>query len=108
MVIKTLKEGKKPHLRSISIMTKGDDFTYGCDPEYAYRQIKNLGYFDYKEKIDYDIAEKLLNAFGVEEQMKKLITERNLKPYLDRHHVSLKYPYLNAETEEDMGDLLNF
>lgn len=106
-VIKSLKAGEKPYLRPIVVRTVGDDFTYGTDKDYADRVVKQYGYFNYPERIDYDIAKKLIDAFGMEPKIERYVTESNLKPYLNKHHIACKNPHLNLETEEDMGDLLD-
>ena len=80
-IIDSLKNGKKPRVKRVYINYKGR-----------------------REQIpfSYNIREKLFSVFNVEKIVEQNVTEENLKPYFDRHHVSIKNTYLNTESENEL------
>lgn len=80
-IIDSLKNGKKPRVKRVYINYKGR-----------------------REQIpfSYNIREKLFSVFNVEKIVEENVTEENLKPYFDRHHVSIKNTYLNTESENEL------
>lgn len=100
-IIKSLKSGGCPTYCYLTFKTqKISLLNYS---EYYARELlkKNWG-VDYFFKLDLNPRQKLFDVFGVQKKISQEITEEALKPYFENHHVSIKNPFLNTETQHEL------
>lgn len=101
MILKDMQEGKLPHSVSVMFKTQRAELSM-FSKEYTEDVLKKNGSINYSFNLDLDLKEKLFNVFGVKENALNYITKENLKPYFDKHHVSIDNIFLNTETEMEL------
>ncbi len=98
--IESLKLGKRPMIGDVKIKSSRSEIFHDWAQNNVKSSIKQNGYAEYPIGLsDYDLSEKLFKVFGSEERLKKQITRENIKPYCDKHHISIDHPCLNLESD---------
>ncbi len=104
-IIEDLKKGVMPESKSFSIPFKTRLFSLFNYGERYIKHIKeNNQYLNYYFKIDLDLKEKLFDIFSSKVRIGSKITKENLKPYFEKHYVSIERPYLNTESEIELEE----
>lgn len=68
------------------------------------KYILESGDANYYYLLDIDLRKKLFNVFGTESKIFNKITNENIKPFFEAHHVCFSLPFLNTETEAEFLD----
>lgn len=99
MVIERMKMGKGPVTNNIQVKTKNLDIFPEWRQNFEIPKLQKQGYVEYGVHMDFDLKEKLFDVFGSKKKLEKQITKGNIKPYCDKHHISLLHPCLNLESD---------
>ena len=100
-IITNLKSGIFPNNPNIVFKTQRISLS-GFTEKYAQEVIKKYGSLNYYFELDLDLRQKLFEIFNVRKKIDNEISEESIKPYFDKHHVSIKNPSLNLETEIEL------
>ena len=106
-VLKSLKDGLTPEIEPLVFKTKDINLFSDINRAKYQKILDKGGYLDYKFNIDIDIEDKLFKVFNVNQQIKHLITDDKLKPYLKKYRISSNYIYINKNTEKIIEDVLD-
>ncbi len=100
-IIKSLKSGACPKDCYLTFKTQKISLL-NCSEYHAREHLKKNGSVDYSFELDLNPRQKLFDVFGVEKKISQEITEEALKPYFEKHHVSIKNLFLNTETQHEL------
>ena len=100
-ILEVMQEGKIPYDVNVTFKTQRKELSPYSN-EFTENVLKRNGSLNYNFTLDLDLREKLFTMFGVRENVESKITKENLKPYFDKHHVSIDNIFLNTETEIEL------
>ena len=101
IIIENLKSGIFPNDINFIFKTRRISLL-SYTKEYAEKLIKQNGSLNYYFELDLNLKQKLFDVFNVKNNIVNIISEKSLKPYFEKHHISFEYPYLNTETIEEI------
>lgn len=85
----------------IDIRTKKREL-FDNNPYYD-KELSEKGYLRYTYRYEFDMDKHLFDIFGADKRIESRITDENLKPYLEKHHISSINPALNIESEATLS-----
>lgn len=100
-ILEFMQQGSLPYSVDVTFKTQRKELSpYSKD--YTESVLKRYGSFNYNLTLDLNLREKLFEVFGVKQSVENQIVKENLKPYFDKHHVSIDNIFLNTETEMEL------
>jgi hypothetical protein len=102
-IVKDLKQGFSPNTPHIQFATKRTSLIKN---QIEAKSMKEKGFFIYNHPINLNLERKLFDVFDIQSKILNDVTEDKLQPFFDDHHCSLRKPYLNTETEQELNSVL--
>jgi len=107
-IVSDLQKGYSTSSRfSIPFATK-DASLSAFSEEHTQTLLKTTGHIPYSIKFSFDIEKQLFSIFNVREKFLNSITIENVRPYLEKHHVSADHIHLNTETVKEINSTWNY